>query len=214
MRTILFVSVLVACTATTRTPPPMERRLPTAGVDEHVHGSVTLASNGIGEVGADEIGPLQTLHVRMTIANDRDNLAWALDTSAVEVTIADWHVRPLFVNAESGTLPIVRIDRGQHRVVDLYFPTHPELFDAAAFDVSWHIATPSRPLEGKARFVRDFLPRPGDVTGIARWWWCDDGHAWPMFRHESGPLVPRPPVHVRVTEQPRGSFHELDDVEG
>jgi hypothetical protein len=208
MRTSIWVPVIalsLAALPETRTPAPTGLGGP--------GGTVDVVSFGVTEVTADEVGPVQTLHVRFVIGNRRDAIAWTFDTSGVQLATGATTSRPLFVNANAATLPLVRIERGERATVDLFFPLPPSITEdprATAFEVAWEVFTPARRLAGHAAFARDLVVSPRsriDEVGTAESWWSDATYTWPIFWRVSGIVLPRPPTHMRVTGAPRGGFH-------
>lgn len=174
-------------------------------------GGVELASFGLTEVSADEVGPVQTLHVRLVLTNRIDD-SWCLDATATKVEIPGAGASgPVFVNAAARTLPLAFIDRGERGVFDLYFALPPNVTDEddlPGFDVAWIVSTPNRPFGGRTHFDRqdDVAPANPAVVLAAGWgasWWSDPRYAWPIFRHESGVIATRTPAHVYISRPPR-----------
>ena len=177
-----------------------------------LHGAVELASFGTVEVTPDGGAPMTTLHVRMTIANQRDGAPWTLagQTIALEIP-GERTAHPLFVNTDLATRPIALAGRGEQRVLDLYFPVPPAVADEddlAAFDVDWCVLTPAGPVEQRTHFDRlreDEAPPAIAVAHPAGWgayWWADPSYAWSTFHHEDGVITPAAPSAAAVTRAP------------
>jgi hypothetical protein len=191
-----------------------------AVVIDGARGSVELASFGLTELTADEVGPVQTLHVRMVVTNRRDDAGWCVDLTGARLVIpGDGAAGPLFVNAGTTTAPLAWIDRGQRSVFDLYYALPPNISDEddlPGFDVAWSVSTPTGAFAGRTRFDRQDEVTPADttVTFAAGWgpvWWSDPRYAWPIFRHESGVIAPRPPARVHVSRPPRWHARAVAD---
>jgi len=171
------------------------------------HGTVELVSFGIVEITPAGAAAMRTLQLRMIVTNRDAATPWSIDATEVRLELDGRSERPLFVSSDVATLPIAISDRGEHRVLDLYFavPAAPAgEVDVPAFTVRWQLRTPDRADSFSAWFARqetnlspaaDLLPLPG-------WggqWWYDAGYPWPLYDHRDGPITHRPPIAVAIT---------------
>jgi hypothetical protein len=173
-------------------------------------GAVELASFGIAELTPREATAMRALHIRMAITNIDAPVPWSIDVTTARLEIGGTSERPLFVNSDIATLPIAIIDRGEHRVVDLYFavPADARQADLAAFEFLWQLRTPDRAFAYRTRFAGQDTGAPPThaIVFPAGWgghWWYDATYPWPMFDHHDGPIAHRSPTAVSITRPPR-----------
>jgi hypothetical protein len=134
--------------------------LPAARIDipqERPTGSVQLTSYGVTRLAADGRGT-PALHVRMTVANDRDQSPWTVDTRQVLVSIpGEGQSRPIFASSDLHTLPVIAIGEHERHVVDLYYPLPATVRGdrmLPRFDLHWEVATPTRQVASSTHFDR------------------------------------------------------------
>ncbi len=129
----------------------------TAIPQEAPQGAVELVSYGITRLTPRE-GPVDALHVRMIVTNDGDDTPWSIDTSQQLAEIAgEGQSRPLFVNSDVQTLPIVTVARHERHVLDFYYPLPVTIRDAANlphFEMLWQVQTPARVVASRTSFDR------------------------------------------------------------
>jgi len=130
-----------------RTSIPPER--PQGGVDVVSYGTTQLHQGN---------ADIPALHVRMTITNDGDAVAWAVDTREQLVDLpGEGRSSPIYVASDVPGLPVVSVARGQKRVLDLYFPlpaTMKKEKHLAKFEVLWQVKTPERVVASRTAFDR------------------------------------------------------------
>jgi hypothetical protein len=123
-------------------------------------GDVRVASFGFTEVQAQGGGPsTSVMHVRMIVANNRDDSPWTIDTREIVATVAgEGGSRPAFVNTDAGAPPIVQVSRGEQRIIDLYYPL-PEVMSTEdrlpSFDVRWQVQTSGGAIAQRTPFERE-----------------------------------------------------------
>ena len=184
-------------------------------------GTIALASYGVAELQPEGGPPLAAMHVRAVMANEGEVSAlnvlanlnpgapWVFDVSrATLATGPGQSVHPVFANSDVATLPIAIIARGERRVIDLYFPLARQLptqDGALALGFAWPMNRPHDQL----RFViaHDTTAAPADAVlepsvGWGPHWWADPTYPWATFFHQPGIAMPRPPLHVLVTDAP------------
>jgi hypothetical protein len=178
-------------------------------------GRIELASFGVTELTPESMPPMQTLHVRVTLANFGDDEPLVFDARTTRLELGDIVRAPLFANSEYPALPVMAAPRFRNRVVDLYFglPTTVQRDeDISKFSVAWSVTTGARRVTGRDHF--DGLAeaarttRPVDTVGLGAHWWADPTYPWPLYWHRPGPIRHRPPEYVTVTRRPLG---ELED---
>src|SRR5512140_1008582 len=83
-------------------------------------GAVELQSYGLTELTPDGGLPMTTLHVRMTVTNDRDDVPWSIDFTRTRLDVRGVPaIAPTFVNSAIPTLPIAIVGRGERVLADL-----------------------------------------------------------------------------------------------
>jgi hypothetical protein len=182
----------------TRTPIPQERP----------QGAIEVVSYGVTDLRRDG-QDIPALHVRAIVTNDGDDTPWTLDASQQLVEIpGEGQSRPIFVNADIGTLPNVTIARHERRVLDLYYALPDTMRKASQlprFDLMWQVNTPARTVASRTSFER--VDREPDVAvetttawplwaGLGPYWWYDPFyprvvfvHAHPYRFHGNGHVV-------------------------
>ena len=191
---------------------------------ERPTGDVRVGSFGLTSVQPQAGGPTTTVaHVRLIIANNADDMPWTIDTRDAVMSVAgEGTSRPAFVNSDAGAPPLIQIERGGRRTIDLYYPLPPgRAVEEAlpAFDVTWSIRTPSGDVAQRTPFERSSVGEDdlstgyyaypygyagyglGYSLGFASYWWYDAHYPWYGFQHHPafvvghGPL-PYAPLHV------------------
>ncbi len=175
---------------------------------ESPHGSLTVATFGIAEVQVGEQA-LKMLHVREVVSNDDDIAPWTLDTrqQLVEVPGHGKSV-PTYVNTDVAGAPLVAIQPGTKRTIDLYYALPPGVQKAdklPEFDVLAHVQTPLRPVAQRTPFERFAIePEAYDAyyggafavgVGWGPMWWYDPLYPSVAF---PGAVYVAPPSGVYV----------------
>ena len=182
-----------------RTPIPQEAP----------QGAIEVTSYGVTELRRDGM-QIPALHVRAIVTNDGDAQPWTLDTTQQLVEIpGEGRSRPIFVNADVGTLPNVTIALHDRRVIDLYYALPDTIRRASElprFDLLWQVNTPARAVASRTTFDRvDRAPEVATTVETSPWpywagfgpyWWYDPFypsvafvHAHPFHLHGNGRVV-------------------------
>ncbi len=182
-----------------RTPIPQEAP----------QGAIEVTSYGVTQLRRDGM-TIPALHVRAIVTNDGDAQPWTLDTTQQLVEIpGEGRSRPIFVNADVGTLPNVAIALHERRVIDLYYALPDTIRSASQlprFDLLWQVNTPARTVASRTSFDRvDREPEVASAYATAPWpvwagfgpyWWYDPFypsvvfvHARPYHLHGGGRVV-------------------------
>lgn len=179
-------------------------------------GSVEVTSFGDAELTPSELPPMQTLHVRFTVANTRDEQAWVVDLRTVVLAIGEAEATPRFINSDALGLPLVAVRRYERRIFDLYYAL-PDGIDLAEIDsvaVRWEVTIGPGSHEGTIALTRSDQPPPRSAhvlrTGWGSRWWADPTHPWPLFYRGEGPIVHRAPARAEVTRAPAGEPKPYD----
>ena len=142
-------------------------------------GGVRVSSFGLGVVQApagctttSQANAVPTLHLRLSVRNGTDEQPWTLDTRDILLSTGGESLHPLFVNADAGALPLVAVQRGERRTVDVYFPV-PATRDR--FEVAWRVTTGTGVVAERTPFRREslFNQHPvliNDVDGPLPFW--------------------------------------------
>lgn len=182
-----------------------------------LRGDIEVVSYGIATISADEGPALPVLHVRETFAN-RADVPWTVELAASTVSYGDAYpaMAPMLVNSDATTLPIMIVNRGQKRVVDLYFPTPQRITDNESlpmFAFTYRVSTPEARYRANAMFAPSKRwPRPEERApepGWAQQWWADPSYSWATYRRAPGRLVPKTPKRIEIVRVPRGLYEEL-----
>src|SRR5262249_49916849 len=149
-------------------------------------------------------------HVRAIVTNDGDDAPWTMDTTQQLVEIpGEGQSRPIFVNADVGTLPQVTIARHERRVLDLYYALPDNMGKASQlprFERLLQVHTPERTVASRTAFEREDRQPDTDVVyanagwplwaGWGPYWWYDPFyprvvfvHAHPFRFHGTGHVV-------------------------
>jgi len=166
---------------------------------EQPRGEVRVASFGIAELQS-EGAPTRTMHVRMIVENNNGRGPWYLDTrEQLGIVPEEGQVRPSAASADVGGLPIVRVDPGDARTIDLFYPLPPSAegaSDLPQFDLLWRVQTDTRLVSERVPFDR-FRVEPEVVgggpnasfigPGYGPYWWYDPLYPSTMFLHR--PMV-------------------------
>lgn len=176
-------------------------------------GTLEVASFGLVELTPADMAPITALHVRIVAANTTSNRPWNVDLAGATVRAGDSEARTLLANSDLATLPIVLVDRGEPRTIDLYFAAPPgvrEEEDLGEWDFRISIAAPGKAVPAQTHFTRR---EPTEVAGprkelvrVAGWggqWWADPNYSWPTFHRRPGVLTPKPPAQAAVSRLPR-----------
>ena len=156
-----------------RTPIPQEAP----------QGAIEVTSYGVTQLQRDGM-KIPALHVRAIVTNDGDAQPWTLDTTQQLVEIpGEGRSRPIFVNAEVGTLPNVSIALHDRRVIDLYYALPDTVRSASQlprFDLLWQVNTPARAVASRTSFDRvDRAPEVATTVEVAPWpYWAGFGPYW------------------------------------
>lgn len=176
-------------------------------------GTLEVASFGLVELAPADLAPLATFHVRIAIANTASDRPWNVSLASATIRAGESESRALLANSDLATLPVVLVDRGARRTIDLYFAPPPgvrEEEDLAELDFSLQLGVSGRMVQTRTHFVRR---EPVEMTGarkelvrVAGWgdrWWADPAYPWPSFYRRPGIANPRPPSQVAVNRMPR-----------
>jgi hypothetical protein len=109
-------------------------------------GDVRLASFGLSELapasGSGDARP--ALHLRMVVSNNGSQ-PWTVDTREQKLDIANaGSIAPAFATTREGNtgLPLITVDAGSKRIIDLFFPLPPNQQSADSipeFDAIWNV---------------------------------------------------------------------------
>jgi hypothetical protein len=175
-------------------------------------GTVGLVSFGIAELAPSELPAMPALHVRFTVANERDAVPWQLDLRDLKLELSERvFTAPLFANSDVLGMPLLSIRRDERRMFDVYFALPPTVNDDTAletFRIHWAVTTSEGRRTAVVAFARiEMRARAyADARG-AGWgprWWCDPSHPWPLFHRRPGPIKHRAPTSVTVRRAPAG----------
>jgi hypothetical protein len=190
--------------------PPAVRTVPLRIPAESPTGRIEVSSFGMAELTPDRLPPMQVLHARIALANDLDDSAWQFDARTTQLEIGAFTAAPLFVNADELSTPSARIPRQEQRELDLYFTVPPTVRrdeDIARFTIAWQVRIGDRAVIGRSAFDGVQTDEPGEgarTVGTGLRWWADPAYPWGQFHRTPGPIVPRPPTRIVVTQAPRG----------
>jgi hypothetical protein len=218
---IVAAALLSACGATTEylyAPraattwidgyPATRERIP----PEEPHGAVEAVSFGVISLDAGGRDVL-ALHARLVIENDDDIAAWQLDTRDQLLEIpGEGRSRAAFVNTDVSTLPILRIERRDRRVVDLYYPLPAGIDsndDLGRFAVLWTVRTPDRDVGGRVMFDRvdadDYVDDETHVVLVSGWgpyWWYEPSYSRVVFVHPRRVIIREPAPRIIIRAHP------------
>lgn len=183
------------------------------------HGDVRIAAFGIAtlEPERDDADRIESMHVRMVVANRDDVGPWQVDTRRqIGGLDGAGRSRPAFASSSVGRPPTISIPRGSAATLDLYYPLPEDLQTAdeiPQFDVSWEVLTPAGPVAERTPFVRltvETPPPPPDyyTWGLGWGWgpgWYDP--LWPDYTFVGPPSIvlrvgPRPFIQVPPRPMP------------
>jgi hypothetical protein len=163
-------------------------------------GDVRVASFGTTKVHLPEGPEIPVLQVRLVVANN-GNVPWTLDTREQYGAIpGEGTSRAVFVGADRDGAPIITIQPGGQRTVDLYFPL-PEGMSGAGhiphFDVIWRVDAGGVAVAERTPFERFELVQPGPspyynayAAGYGPYFWYDP--LWPSYTF-AHPVIIYPP---------------------
>jgi hypothetical protein len=162
---------------------------------EQPRGELRVASFGFAELKSEQ-EPIRALHIRWTAANTHGRGPWFVDTrEQYGIIPGEGRSRPAYASSDAGGLPIVRIDPGDARTIDLFYPL-PETAQNAAeipqFDVLTNVQTDTRLVSERTPFER-LRVEPEEVAGVAPggwvapgwgpYWWYDPLYPTAAFVH-------------------------------
>jgi hypothetical protein len=209
------VTVFAFAGAATAFVPPTPPRADVAPlVPGGLHGDIGIVGFGVASIAGDRGMPLKTLHVRETFTNRADHEPWVIDVSDASVWLggAAAETHPVFANSDALTLPLLIVGRGQHRMVDLYFPVGDTVDEDTLpyFSVTYRLHKGDDRLEAHATLARSdrWLDRDerGPDPGWATKWWSDPSYPWAQYRHRPGFATPRPPTKLEIVHLPRALY--------
>jgi hypothetical protein len=126
-------------TSTVRGRAAAEYQLPSPTLTE---GDLRIASFGISRVSRAQGGPMHAMHVRMVVSNNTGQ-PWTIDTREQLADVRGLGtVKLAFARSEGQDLPIVTVNAGQKRTIDLFFPLPPQMEKASQipeFDILWRV---------------------------------------------------------------------------
>jgi hypothetical protein len=163
---------------------------------ESPRGTLRVASCGAAAVDTTS-GRVQTLHVRLAIANNNDTGPWEVDTDALRVAYASGDVlAPLFVNASAPAAPTLRVAPGEAATIDAYFPLPLSARSTGSvprFDLLTKVQTPSREVVERTPFERIRIEPTAAVStsstvGLWPVWWYDPAY-FPVVLYREQPRV-------------------------
>jgi len=169
---------------------------------------IAVATAGMFEVTPDEGPALDLLHVRLILSNHGRAVPWRFDPPSTRIDLGrDGVTRPVLVNADVDTLPIVMVDPGARITVDLFavvparLLARPDALDALT--IRTRIATPDQHRIVTARYERPsplfawIIPAAASV-GVAHNWWANPRYPWLSAQRADGPIHGRPPGTATV----------------
>ena len=152
LRLIAVLAGVAACSSTA-TYIPEERATATLGgrtaatyglpSQQGRQGDIRLASYGVAKFERKGAEPVEAVHLRMAVS-DSGQQPMLLDTRAQRLQLPDGRqLSPAYVASDAGQQPpLIQVQPGSSRSVDLYFPLPPELMDDSnppQFDVVWRV---------------------------------------------------------------------------
>jgi len=156
-------------------------------------GKVTVSSMGVIDLEPSHASKqIPTIHLRMVISNQSAGQVWNFNTQDQVVSFPnDGEVLPTFVNSDLKSIPSLRINKGELRVLDLYFQlpaNQKSAEDIPAFTLRWKIQTGEMVTQETALFNRiPVPPRPVVVypydpypyaPGWGPVWWGGVGYSY------------------------------------
>lgn len=169
---------------------------------------IAVATAGMFEVTPDEGPVLDLLHVRLILSNRGRAVPWRFDPPATRIDLGrDGVTRPVLVNADVATLPIVMVDPGARVTVDLFavvparMLARPDALDQLTIWTT--IATPDQRRIVTARYDRPTPPFawvvPAAATvGAGQSWWANPRYPWRSVQRSDGPIHGRAPSSATV----------------
>ncbi|MDR3608135.1 MAG: hypothetical protein P4M08_12235 [Oligoflexia bacterium] len=126
-------------------------------------GTVKVMSMGIVDIKPKQDGKkTPALHLRMSIANQSVNQKWTLDVQEQSVSFPNQgQVWPQFANSDSTSIPILDINPGELRTLDLYFSlpeTEKNEAGLAEFNFHWKLQSGDRTITETTPFDRVPVP--------------------------------------------------------
>jgi hypothetical protein len=209
MTVLAFTGAATAFVPASADPEAFEKLVPGA-----LGGEIDVVSYGHGRLSGDRTTHLTVLHVRQTFANRGDDLPWVVDFTGASITLdrGTPPIRPVLVNTDARTLPLLFVERGERRVADLFFavPAHRVDERLDTFAVTFRIHTADHRYEATTTLARSLYEPTRQERGLevggASAWWADPSYAWSEYERRSGPVVPRPPKRIEVVQAPRAYY--------
>ena len=194
---LLLAISMVACTGQVPVPPTASRAQVPAPAPRDAIARIDAATAGVVRLSPSQVAPIQTLQVRMTIAA-LDAVTLDLRSAVIELPGAG-DVTAVIANADIDTLPLIRIDPGERRWVDLYFALPPGLdtSELGPFEVRAILTSASSELAWHAAL--DALAPATHTLGRSARWWLDPTYAWPLSHRRDGVIAVRTPTTVAIT---------------
>lgn len=123
-------------------------------------GDARVATFGIAKIrprGAPDNAYIRALHVRLVVANNSDQ-PWTLDTREQRVVLpGNGQSRPAFASVQGASPPMITIEPGNARSINLFFPLPPTMQKPERipqFDVVWQVQTSTRVVTERTPFER------------------------------------------------------------
>lgn len=181
---------------------------------ERPTGDIEIASFGLARLDAGK--RIDALHVRLVVENLTDSVPWTIDTREQMIDIPGaGRSRPILVNTDQQTLPIVSVEPRGRRVLDLYFPTPSGGADEPPrFDLVWQVGTGERLVAQRSTFDQlstqpEYVATWPYSTWNAGWgpvWWHDPYYAHGGFADHHPIVLGDHHPHVSVMHAPSGHF--------
>jgi hypothetical protein len=145
-------------------------------------GEVRVRALDVAQLSVGARQGVPALRVRITVANHGDDTPWVIDTREQQIAIAGGDATaPLLVSGDRDSLPVVRIDRREQRVLDLYFPlptTVHEARELGHLGLRWQVRAAGRAVtEQTALGLPDIDAADAQPTGAGPYWWSDPSAA-------------------------------------
>jgi len=177
---------------------------------DHPQGDVQLFGGSVTEVQFRQGGRrIPVFQVQMIVANSRAAAQWAIDATAIKLVVPGaGEYRPLMVNADAGTPPLVLVDPGETRVINLFYPAPAGVNSdqqLPVFTVVWQVTAGAGTITRRTTFERSPLDRgraarsfafhdedPGREMGFGPRWWYAPWYPWPSYGYGGREFVERP----------------------
>lgn len=164
-------------------------------------GSVRIATAGLIDLHSTRGHTLRFIRIRMVVANNNDRGPWLLDTREQFLSLpGHGESRAAFVNTNRSGMPEIRIEPGEERTFDFYYPLPRSMQKASSvpdFAFAWIIHTPERAVAERTPFdryrVEAELPRDLQ-SGIGPYWYYD--RAFPEYGFRDTVRIERPRTYL------------------